>query len=222
MKNTIQLNGELVMPIRAIPAHTPGMFDPRDVIDMLCRIEGYPDAPLLRPLHVTSDGQVVGMHPAQFLDAYTQLHSDEAPEGLDGIRLLPRGVLVRVAEIKEMYEFLDGKLFERDSKYGYQEVPRAWVDEPITDAEEEVVFFEGINGVINTPVPSTTPVKKGRSRDGKGIDKTTQMCADEAARDYIVRTGSKPTKKQLVDVIIKRSGTTKSPETVIREFHVTW
>ena len=219
-----KIEGRIAIPIRAIPFFSPGFMSPKTVMSMLVDVESFGHAPGLRAFQVDNYGATRRLHPLELHYARQEVElADGAGPLVDALRVMPAGLMVWLSEVKAMYEFLSHEYWEQESRRGYKEISRAWIDRPLPTKSQLEVALENTSHVPTANAPSAMKNRE-RKRDPKGIATEVQDAANAAAQDYEKLTGRYPRKKDaiLTGIRARLARCGKSDATLMREFMVSW
>ena len=147
---SLDVMNKKALPIRALPFVTSGVFNPLDVITLLCSPENHMGGDLDRPIigyRLGPDEAPQPIYPTEFdrfQTAISLAHESGTPV-LELTRLLPPGVFVWLDEMKSFFDFICAQReairqrIEGRERFGDD----GWNESPFLTPEEEQCIHDG-------------------------------------------------------------------------------
>ena len=138
---TLQLaNGEIYLPLRALPIVTGGIFDAPTIANMLCNPDAYCDAQHDAVLTALQYQRGRHPHPVEHLAFRDQLAASRSDDPYNSAMQFPGGYLVRESDARSLFSlFMDHGLYRACKR-----VP-VWNIAPVLTPIQRQAVFDGID-----------------------------------------------------------------------------
>jgi len=227
----ILINGQRVVPLRALPYFTNGAWSASDVATLLYDPNWSPNpvSNALDPQHIDASGNVCGISGTDFMRMREDVYAARQRGASNAeVRALYAGVFVPYDIVRPMFEYaskmrcaaVDYTTTSAEPLAGLgdhwpESCPMKWNDNPVMTKEERELLLEGFATKATSGTPNT-------QRDAKGKKQKWKEACIEAARtlrkdNFQGKITRRKIAKQLAEIYKD-----KAESTIYREIDASW